>query len=73
MERCQSSTNNFRWPGDEDSLPYNDDEILCAIEPPCPNGTFYRDELVYTFSSEIMKKISEFYASYKEKIKMKDN
>ena len=66
MERCQSA-NNFRWPGNEDSLQYTDEEILCVIEPPDPNGAFYRDEPIYTFSPETLNKILEAYEKHHQK------
>ena len=36
MKSVAVGKNWFRWPAYEDQLYYQDDEILCIIEPPTP-------------------------------------
>ena len=36
MERASPDLNSFRWPASEDILFYEDDNILCTINPPSP-------------------------------------
>ena len=57
---CQSA-NLFWRPSNDDVLQYPDEDILCVIEPPSPNGSFYRDEPILMFSGETLAKILAAY------------
>ena len=61
MESVGSGPNSFRWPAEEDIIDYKKQDILCTIDAPFPNGTFYRNEPVYSFSNETLEHISMAY------------
>ena len=50
------NTDDFWGDWDEDSLYDSNKDVICRMEPPLPNGEFYRDDPVYVFSPETLQK-----------------